>query len=238
MSIFKRTGSSGFGTGSPHARSKQIKEIQQQEMRKHIENTMVEIRARTHLQSGSIQNAIEQIRRIDRIKPIDHSARRRACQMLRMYLGQYRVLQLMRDHVETIYSEIEMREITQEFGHAINEFTDLIHTFDRRGVTMPQIFARMRKALGPIHSEDRLKQYDDMYRGLIDLYPETQTDADGINDEWLEGVVAGTISWDSVPETANQQTARRAEELSQHEVKEDDFRSLMDSISSALKGDK
>lgn len=232
MSIIK-----GFGVGSPHSNSIKLKEKQQQEMREHMEKTVVEVRARTHTYSGNIQKTIEQIRRIDRIEPVDQAARRRACRMLKMYMGQYRMMQMMCAHVDTLYSESEMREITKEFVQAVSETGEMIRMFDHQDITMPKVLERLRKVMEPIHSGERLRGYEELYKQLVEMYPGESQSEENISDEWLEDVVAGRISWDAVPVTNVQpQTAQEPEKV-QTVSQGDDFRSLMDSLSSSLKGE-
>lgn len=238
MSIIK-----GFGIGSPHANSMKLKENKQKEMREHMEKAVVDVHTQTHMCSGNIQKTIEQIRRLDRIEPVDQAARRRACRTLKMYMGQYRMMQVMCAHVDTLYSEIEMREITQEFAQAISETAEMLHGFDRYDITMPKVFENIRKIIEPLHSEERLRKYDELYKRLAEMYPSESQSTDSISDEWLEGVVAGRISWDAVPEMNAQNVQNVQPQPAQESAKAqtvskaEDFHSMMDSLSSSLKGE-
>lgn len=227
----------GFGIGSPHANGMKLKENKQKEMREHMEKTVVDVRMRTHLCSGNIQKTIEQIRRLDRIEPVDQAARRRACRMLKMYMGQYRMMQMMCEHVDTLYSEIEMREITREFAQAISETAEMLRGFDRQDITMPKVFEKLRKIMEPLHSEERLRKYDELYKQLVEMYPSESQSTDSISDEWLESVVAGRISWDAVPEMNVQPQPAQEPAKAQTVSKAEDFHSMMDSLSSTLKGE-
>ena len=237
----------GFGAGSPASHNKRIRANKEAEMRKHVEETMLELRAQSRIYSGKIQNEIETIRRIDRLEPVDRNARMRACRMLKMFLGQYRVIHAMSDNIEAINSELELREMSKEFGMAVEEITGLINRFNRQEVSPAKMFDRLRKVMRPLQNDERLSEYDQMYDELIHMYPnDSQNDAAGISDDWLEAVISGKVSWDSVPETVNggvttqtqPQTTGQMGGENRSKNSEQDLRSMLDALNDALRGDK
>lgn len=143
----------------------------------------------------------------------------------------------MCEHVDTLYSEIEMREITREFAQAISETAEMLRGFDRQDITMPKVFEKLRKIMEPLHSEERLRKYDELYKQLVEMYPSESQSTDSISDEWLESVVAGRISWDAVPEMNVQPQPAQEPAKAQTVSKAEDFHSMMDSLSSTLKGE-
>ena len=230
-----------FGNRAPAGAIREMQEAKQKEMRKHVEETVLELRKRSHLQSGEVQKAIEEVRRIDRTEPVDKYARRRACAFLKMYLGQYRVVQAMRDNIEAIYAELEIREVTQEFAKAVEEISGMIKKLDGQMKSPAKLFARLRKVVEPIHVGQRAADYDEMFDGLMRMYPDIETnDASGISDKWLEDVIAGRTSWNSVPETEapvrqEQKTVQQTAQDSQSNV---DYGGLLSSLSNSLRGEK
>lgn len=233
------------GQGSPHSANIAIKENQAAETRKHIEDTVVELRAKSSLYSGKIQNGISRIRKIDAVEPVDLAERQRECRMLKMYLGQYRVVQAMRDNVETIYSEIEMRELTQDFCTAVNEITGLIAKYNKDQRVSENMFDSMRRAMEPISNETGLEKYDSMYGELMRMYPNNMAnDPTGISDVWLEKLIAGEVSWDSVPQTEERAepmyrgTFAQEEQPRMENDSEEDVLATMGEILKGLKGEK
>ncbi len=232
-----------FGTGSPASFSKQISAKKAEETRKHIEETMLELRARKMTFSGKIQKEIENIRSIDRLEPVDRRARMRACRFLKMYLGQYRVVRAMSENIEMINDELEIREMTEDFDVAVNEINGLIKSFDCQKLSPPRLFDRLRKVMAPLQNGSRLSEYDKMYDELIQMYPDDQ-DADGISDSWLEGVISGRIAWDSAPMTKESEHVSQPEQVEQTRVDENkqqtapDIQGMLDALNDALKGAK
>ncbi len=239
----KQNQSSGFGISSPAAYKRRIEAKKEEETRKHIEKTMLELRARMMTFSGKIQREIENIRSIDRLEPVDRNARMRACRFLKMYLGQYRVVRAMSDNIEMINDELEIREMTKDFGVAVKEINDLIKGFDRQELSPPRMFDRLRKVMAPLQSGNRMSEYDKMYDELIQMYP-NEKDADGISDSWLEGIISGRIAWDSAPVTKKTEHVSQPEQVEQTSVDENkqhttpDIQGMLDALSDALKGAK
>lgn len=232
----------GMGWSSPHSRNKALNEKQQAMTKKHIEDTVVDLRARLHTASANVHRTIQQVRDIDRVQPVDQRARQNSMRMLRMYMGQYRVVQAMCANMDVVYSEMKMREITSEFTQSVNEITGLIGQYNRQEISPGKLFRRLKSAMAPSQTIGNLNEYDQLYDELMAMYDdEEMTEPSGMNDSWLEDIVAGRIPWDSspMPKQAEAVVPQPVAQVVSPQTQSDDtdIRSLLATISGALKED-
>lgn len=231
----------GMGWSSPHSRNRALNEKEKALAKAHIEETLVDLRARLHTVSSNVQRTIQQIRNIDRIQPVDQRARKNSLRMLRMYMGQYRVIQAMCANIDVIYSEMKMHEITVEFTQSVNEITGLIGQYNRQEIAPGKLLRKLKNAMNPSQTISSLSEYDHLYDELMAMYDDDEmTEPSDMNDSWLEEVVAGRVPWDSTPVSAREETAQQIEENPAgvgNQYSDNDIRSLLATISGALKED-
>ena len=206
-----------FGLSSPHARIRALTEKEKAFTREQVEATRTELNVTLETANVNVQKAIRTVRHIDNTPPVDKRARRNAMRMLRMYIGQHRVIQAMSDNLELVYSEMTIREMTTEFSKSMTTLSGLIQQYSRQAIGPGKLARQMKGVLRPTQSEDSLRAYDRMYEELTSIYgAEDDNDPTGISDAWLEQVVSGTVDWstsslsDTTPAVAAQPAPAQA----------------------------
>lgn len=185
-----------FGISSPHARIRALTEKEKAATREQVEATRTELNVTLETANVNVQKAIRTVRHIDNTPPVDKRARRNAMRMLRMYIGQHRVIQAMSDNLELVYSELTIREMTTEFSKSMSTLSGLIQQYSRQSIGPGKLARQMKGVLKPTQSADSLREYDRMYEELTSIYgAEDDNDPSNISDSWLEQVVAGTVDW-------------------------------------------
>jgi len=196
--FFKRDKQPAAAYASPHSLSKKLNETEKVNTREQVESTRHDLNVLLESASSNVQKAIRNIRRIDNTPPVDKRARKNAMRMLRMYIGQHRVVQAMSDNIEMVYSELTIREMTTEFSQSMTKISGLIQQYSRQAIGPGKLVRQMRDVLRPTQSVDVLREYDRMYDELALIYgTEEASDPTGISDAWLEQVIAGDVAWDS-----------------------------------------
>ncbi len=185
-----------FGLSSSHARIRALTEKEKATTREQVESTRTELNVTLETANVNVQKAIRTVRHIDSTPPVDKRARRNAMRMLRMYIGQHRVIQAMSDNLELVYSELTIREMTTEFSKSMTTISGLIQQYSRQAIGPGKLARQMKGVLKPTQSMDSLREYDRMYEELTSIYgAEDDNDPTGISDAWLEQVVSGTVDW-------------------------------------------
>ncbi len=185
-----------FGISSPAARIRALTEKEKVNTREQVEATRTELNVTLETANVNVQKAIRTVRHIDNTPPVDKRARRNAMRMLRMYIGQHRVIQAMSDNLELVYSELTIREMTTEFSKSMTTLSGLIQQYSRQAIGPGKLARQMKGVLKPTQSADSLREYDRMYEELTSIYgTEDDNDPTGISDAWLEQVVSGAVDW-------------------------------------------
>ncbi len=190
-----------FGSISPHGRKKDQQKAREKEAlqaKAHIKQTVLDLTVRRDLLEHDIQRAIILTRDVMKNDPGNAAEKRRLMTRLKLLLGQYWYLRTMLNNLETVYDQMQLMELTKEFGQAVTEISSLTKEFSRSQIDYEKVTRQFIKSLQPFSGGSYGDLFEEMSEALTEACGQT-TGMDEYSDAMLEGIINGTTSWEAPP---------------------------------------
>ncbi len=185
---------------SPQANRAKLKAEQAAQVRKQVDETIIQLKTRRDMMSNDIQRSILNIRKCIKNPASAPGEKRRLCNRLRLQLGQYWYMGTMLDNVETLDDQMKLMDMTVDFGNAMQEVNSVVKDLNKdiQKIDFVNLTKRFVKATKPM-SMNLGQYFQEMNETLVKSCSQNVF-ADQFDDQLIENIVNGG-AWEYPPET-------------------------------------